>query len=58
MAELSYQPEYGARPVKRAVNELIVDALALKVLEKDVSVDYEILVSERDGDLRFCNVMD
>jgi ATP-dependent Clp protease ATP-binding subunit ClpB len=56
LAERSFQPEYGARPVKRAINELIVDALSMKVLGKEVSADYGILVSVRDGAVHFCNV--
>ena len=56
LAERSFQPEYGARPVKRAINELIVDALSMKVLGKEVSADYGILVSGRDSSVHFCNV--
>ena len=56
LAERSFQPEYGARPVKRAINELIVDALSMKVLGKEVSADYGILVSGRDSTVHFCNV--
>jgi ATP-dependent Clp protease ATP-binding subunit ClpB len=28
-----YRPEYGARPIRRAVQDLVEDPLALKLLE-------------------------
>ena len=55
LAELSYQPEYGARPVKRAVNEQIVDALSFKVLGKEIRSDKSIVVSASEGRFKFEN---
>ena len=55
LAECSYQPEYGARPVKRAVNEQIVDALSLMVLDKEIRTDELIVVSASDGRFEFEN---
>ncbi|HEU0051408.1 MAG TPA: ATP-dependent chaperone ClpB [Patescibacteria group bacterium] len=33
VAEKGYQPAYGARPLKRAIQDLILDELALKIVE-------------------------
>ncbi|HFC46280.1 MAG TPA: hypothetical protein ENJ63_00185, partial [Dissulfuribacter thermophilus] len=33
LAEVGYDPNYGARPLKRAIQRYIEDPLALKVLE-------------------------
>jgi ATP-dependent Clp protease ATP-binding subunit ClpB len=49
-----YDPSYGARPLKRAIQRSVLDPLALRVLEGDyregdtVSVD-----AEPDGELKF-----
>ena len=33
---MRYVPEYGARPVKRVVNDLFVNDLTMKLLEKEL----------------------
>jgi len=33
LAEIGYDPQYGARPLKRAIQRLLLDALSRKVLE-------------------------
>lgn len=45
IAEKGYRPEYGGRPVKRAIKELVVDALSLALLRQEVSKTAPILVS-------------
>ena len=55
LAEHSYQPEYGARPVKRAINELIVDVLSQKILGKEIDTDEEIIVRVDGGIMQFIN---
>ena len=55
LAERSFQPEYGARPVKRAVNELIVDTLSMKMLRKDLRADKGIVVSSAGEEFLFYN---
>ncbi len=46
LAELGYDPAYGARPLERVIQSEIKDKMALKLLEKDadaarkVSIDY------------------
>lgn len=36
LAEKSYQPEYGARPVKRAINDYLINPLTMALLSKEV----------------------
>ena len=44
-----YKPEFGARPVKRAIKDLIVDELSLAILRQEVSKDLPIgLTAEGD----------
>lgn len=56
LAEKSYIPEYGARPVKRVLNELFVNELTLKVLNKDIDRTKKIQVSSDEERLAFRNI--
>jgi ATP-dependent Clp protease ATP-binding subunit ClpB len=39
-----YDPEYGARPMKRAIQRLIQDPLALKILDGEVRPGDEVVI--------------
>lgn len=56
LAEKGYVPEYGARPVKRAINDLFVNELTLKVLNKDLNRDQKIQVASNGYALVFKNI--
>ena len=56
LAEKGYVPEYGARPVKRAINDLFVNELTLKVLNKELDRDQKIQVSSTGDTLVFRNI--
>jgi ATP-dependent Clp protease ATP-binding subunit ClpB len=47
--ERGYDPQFGARPLKRAIQRLIQDPLALKILEGDVTPGETV---EVDADLK------
>src|SRR5690606_31596233 len=44
-----YDEQFGARPLKRAIQRLIQDPLALKILEGEIGEGDTVLV-DRDGD--------
>jgi ATP-dependent Clp protease ATP-binding subunit ClpB len=48
-----YDPAYGARPLKRAIQRLIQDPLAMKILDGDVLHGDHVLVDSADGKLSF-----
>ena len=52
---MSYEPEYGARPVKRAINDSLVNEVTMKLLSREITKDKTILVSEEDGQLKVFN---
>ena len=56
LAEKGYVPEYGARPVKRAINDLFVNELTLKVLNKELDRDQKIQVTSNGHALVFKNI--
>jgi ATP-dependent Clp protease ATP-binding subunit ClpB len=50
-----YDPVYGARPMKRAIQRLIQDALALKILDGEVKPGDSVVVDAdaKTGEMRF-----
>jgi ATP-dependent Clp protease ATP-binding subunit ClpB len=53
LANLGYDPTYGARPLKRVIQKRLVDRLALAILEGEFSDGDAVEVDARDGDLAF-----
>ena len=49
MVENGYDPEYGARPVKRLIQRELVNQLAREILEGRIHKDTAIEVDSRDG---------
>ena len=53
VAEAGWDPAYGARPLKRALQRLIENPLALRLLEGDFGEGDTIQVDARNGELVF-----
>jgi ATP-dependent Clp protease ATP-binding subunit ClpB len=53
VAEAGWDPTYGARPLKRAIQRLIENPLAVRLLEADFEAGDTVLVDARDGELVF-----
>ena len=53
LLEKSWQPEYGARPVRRTVERELEDVLALKILEGDFKKSKEVFCFMKDGKVDF-----
>ena len=53
IAREGYDPVYGARPLKRAIQKDILDPLSLEILEGKFHEGQTIRVEERDGKLAF-----
>jgi len=56
LTAMSYEPEYGARPVKRAINDSLVNEVTMKLLSREITKDRPILVSEYDGAMLVSNM--
>jgi ATP-dependent Clp protease ATP-binding subunit ClpB len=48
-----YDPSFGARPLKRAIQTLIQNPLAMKLLNGEVLPGQTIVVSARNGEMQF-----
>jgi ATP-dependent Clp protease ATP-binding subunit ClpB len=53
IAEAGWDPAYGARPLKRAVQRLLENPLALRLLEGEFGDGDTIAVDAQDGELAF-----
>jgi len=53
LAEAGWDPAYGARPLKRAIQRLLENPLALRLLEGDFHDGDTIRVDAADGELTF-----
>jgi ATP-dependent Clp protease ATP-binding subunit ClpB len=53
LAQEGYDPQFGARPLKRAVQEHLLNPLSMKILEGDFKAGDKIKVSAKDDELVF-----
>ena len=53
LAEKGFDPVFGARPLKRAIQRYLQDPLAVALLEGQISDGDHVVVEEFDGALRF-----
>jgi ATP-dependent Clp protease ATP-binding subunit ClpB len=53
VAEAGWDPTYGARPLKRALQRLVENPLALRLLEGDFAESDTVRVDAKDGELVF-----
>mgnify|MGYP002724596896 FL=1 len=56
LAEVGYDPEFGARPVKRAIQDYVLNDLSKKILAEEVSREKPITIDHtKEGGLLFEN---
>jgi ATP-dependent Clp protease ATP-binding subunit ClpB len=53
LAEAGWDPAYGARPLKRAIQRLVENPLALRLLEGDFAEGDTVRVDAQEGELVF-----
>jgi len=53
LADRGYDPHYGARPLKRVIQRLVQDPLAMRILEGEFPDGSSVAVDARDGELTF-----
>ena len=55
IADAGYDPEFGARPVKRAIQNLLLNVLSTKILGMEIDRSREIVVDAVGDELKFEN---
>ena len=55
IAHEGYDPQFGARPVKRALQRLVLNSLSKAIIAGKVNHQQPVIVTLRDGELQFTN---
>ena len=55
IADKGYDPEFGARPVKRAIQDYVLNELSRKLLTEEVVREKPVMIDARNGELVFRN---
>ena len=55
IAELGYEPTMGARPVKRCINDKVLNPLIQSLLTRQVTKERPISVDIENGEIKFVN---
>jgi ATP-dependent Clp protease ATP-binding subunit ClpB len=55
IADVGFDPQFGARPIKRVIQKDILNELSKMLLSEKISKDTTILVDEKNGQLTFKN---
>jgi len=55
LAQAGYDPEFGARPVKRAIQSLVLNPLSQAIIGQRVNRDRPIVVDATGGEIAFSN---
>jgi len=56
LAKKSYNPQFGARPIKRSIQRYVLNHLSELILKGEVKKELIILMSAKDSKLSFTNV--
>ena len=55
IAKIGYDPQFGARPVKRAIQHYLLNELSKKIIAQSIDKSKPIVVDEQNGSLVFNN---
>jgi ATP-dependent Clp protease ATP-binding subunit ClpB len=55
ISEEGYDPQYGARPVKRVIQRQVLNPLSKAILAKQINHSKPIVIDAKDGNLQFSN---
>ena len=53
LAQLGYDPQFGARPIKRVIQKRVMNELSKEILSGKVTVDSEIVIDSFDNEIVF-----
>jgi len=58
LGKIGYDPQFGARPLKRVMQRTILNELSKQILSEEISNDSAVLIEMEDGEIVFRNVED
>ena len=53
LADIGFDPVFGARPLKRAIQDTIIDELALELIENKLENGSRVTVDYKNGKMQF-----
>ena len=56
LVNVGFHPEFGARPVKRAINSYLIDDMSISIINGEISKDTPIQISSGPNTLKFTNI--
>jgi ATP-dependent Clp protease ATP-binding subunit ClpB len=56
LSRLSYNPQFGARPVKRTIQKFILNELSDRILKSEIQKDKIIYIDLKEGKFDFVNI--
>lgn len=56
LVNVGFQPEFGARPVKRAINSYLIDDMSISIINGEITKDAPIQISSGQNILKFTNI--
>ena len=56
LAQKGYEPQYGARPLKRLIQKEIINELSMRYLSRQINKDEKVTVNVQGNHLMFTNV--
>jgi ATP-dependent Clp protease ATP-binding subunit ClpB len=56
LGKIGYDPQYGARPLKRLIQKTILNTLSKQILSGEISNDSTVLVEMEAGEIAFKNI--
>ncbi|USN56903.1 MAG: ATP-dependent Clp protease ATP-binding subunit [Candidatus Peribacteria bacterium] len=55
LADRGYDPLFGARPLKRTIQNLVLDELAMQILERKIQDGNSVTIDTKDGEITITN---
>ncbi|MBU1907983.1 hypothetical protein KKF59_02515, partial [Patescibacteria group bacterium] len=52
LAEKGYDPAYGARPLKRTIQDLILDDLSLQIIKGEIQEGDQVVIDAKNGKIQ------
>jgi len=56
LSDAGYDPQFGARPLKRVIQRMVLNELSKMILSGEVEKDHKILIDVENNKLVFKNV--
>ena len=53
IADVGYDPQFGARPLKRVIQDQILNPLSMMIINQEIEEEQTVRIDVKDGELAF-----